>query len=125
AKAVKVYQATATLTEGKWWFRPWEPPAASAFAKLPRTLPAQPAWFRTSFSVSDASVPLWFEPRGMTKGQLYLNGHNIGRYFVATRDRKRVPPQARYYLPEPWLKVGQRNELLVFDEHGATPAKSA
>ena len=30
---------------------------------------------------------------GMSKGQLYLNGHNIGRYFSATHDGKAVAGQ--------------------------------
>lgn len=125
AKSIKLYQTTAVLSDrGAWSFRAWTTPKAGDFTKIPRTLPAQPAWFRTTFTVSDNTVPLWFEPRGMTKGQLYLNGHNLGRYFVATREKKAVPPQLKYYLPEPWLNVGSPNELLVFDEHGASPAKS-
>src|SRR5690606_38617250 len=82
-----------------------------------------PRWFRSTFSVARADVPLWLEPRGMSKGQVYLNGHNVGRYFVATADGKAVPPQSRYYLPEPWLHTDKPNELILFDEHGKHPGK--
>ena len=59
----------------------------------------------------------------MSKGQLYLNGHNVGRYFVATATGKAVPPQRFYYLPEPWLRTDTPNDLLIFDEHGKPPGK--
>ena len=58
----------------------------------------------------------------MSKGQLYLNGHDLGRYWVATANGKAVGPQKHWYLPEPWLKDGD-NELTLFDEHGKHPAK--
>lgn len=124
-KHVTLYQATGTPTaKAEWAFCGWRVPERDAFDKLPKTLPPQPAWFRCEFTVSDATCPLWFEPRGLSKGQLYLNGHNVGRYFVATRDRKAVPPQRLYYLPEPWLKTDAANELLIFDEHGFNPSRS-
>ena len=61
---------------------------------------------------------------GIDEGQLYLNGRNLCRYFVSTPTGKKVPPQQLYYLPEPWLKTDGENELLIFDEHGASPAKT-
>ena len=57
----------------------------------------------------------------MSKGQIYLNGHNVGRYYHATRTGRSVGPQERYYLPEPWLQTDTPNELLLFDEHGRSP----
>ena len=66
---------------------------------------------------------LWLEPNGMSKGQIFINGHNAGRYFVATPDGEPIESQTRYYLPEPWLKTDGPNELLLFDEHGKNPAK--
>jgi hypothetical protein len=62
-------------------------------------------------------------PAGLTKGQWYVNGRHVGRYFVALANGKPVPPQDRYLVPAAWLKPGQPNELTVFDEHGASPSK--
>jgi hypothetical protein len=59
----------------------------------------------------------------MFKGQLYLNGYHVSRYFVATPDGKTLPPQDRYLLPDPLLHHGRENELVLFDEHGGNPAK--
>lgn len=126
-KYVHLYQSSGAVTgRGQWAFCPWAAPSDEAFGELPapsQKLPSQPAWFRAAFKVHDASVPLWLEPRGMSKGQIYLNGHNVGRYFMATRDGKAVGPQEHYYLPEPWLRTDAANELLLFDEHGRDPRK--
>jgi hypothetical protein len=122
---VKLYQTTANLTEkAEWAFAPWpaSPPSPEAFAAAAKG-GARPCWYRTIFNVKDATTPLWLEPLGLSKGQLYLNGHNVGRYFVATAAGKKVPPQTRYYLPEPWLRTDAPNELVVFDEHGKAPNK--
>lgn len=50
---------------------------------------------------------------GLSRGSLWLNGHNLGRY------PERSPIES-LYLPECWLKPGQ-NILAVFDEEGRTP----
>ena len=54
---------------------------------------------------------------------MFLNGNNVGRYFVATHDGKAVLPQSRYYLPDSWINTDKPNELVIFDEHGFGPAK--
>lgn len=124
AKHVRFFQATNAVTQkADWAFAPFALPDDAAFVEMPARTPAQPTWFRTGFNIKDNTVPLWLEPRGMSKGQIYLNGHNVGRYFVATRTGKGVGPQTRYYLPEPWLNTDGPNDLLLFDEHGKSPAK--
>ncbi|MFW6058730.1 MAG: beta galactosidase jelly roll domain-containing protein, partial [Phycisphaeraceae bacterium] len=123
-KHVRLYQTTGAVTgRGQWAFCRWQPPGDGAFDALPGTLPSRPTWFRARFNVKEANVPLWLEPRGMSKGQVFLNGRNVGRYFVATRDGKAVSPQKQYYLPEPWLRTDGANELMLFDEHGRDPRK--
>ena len=52
----------------------------------------------------------------MSKGQIFLNGHNVGRFWT-------VGPQEDYYLPSCWLK--EENELMLFEEQGLIPAGSA
>ena len=50
----------------------------------------------------------------MSRGFVWLNGHNLGRY----PDRE---PVDGLYLPECWLKNGV-NSLVVFDEEGNAPS---
>lgn len=120
----KLHQVTALPSEkAEWAFAPWTMPEPEQFDALPKQASPQPAWFRGSFKVTRTDTPLFLEPAGMTKGQIYLNGQNCGRYFVATHTGKAVGPQQRYYLPEPWLRTDAPNELTLFDEHGKLPTK--
>jgi beta-galactosidase len=52
---------------------------------------------------------VYFDMSGYSKGIVYVNGHNLGRYWNAG-------PQKRLYCPGPWLKKGE-NEIIVFDLH--------
>ncbi len=65
--------------------------------------------------------PLYLNLEGMTKGQVYVNGRHLGRYFVATAEGKAVPPQHQYLIPGAWLKAGEANEVVLFDEHEREP----
>ena len=60
----------------------------------------------------------------MSKGQAYINGHNLGRYFTSTSTGKAVGPQKKLYIPDAWLKEDASNEVLLFDEHGFDPYKT-
>ena len=46
---------------------------------------------------------------GYRKGAVWVNGHNLGRYWD-------IGPQKRLYCPAPWLKAGA-NQVIVFDLH--------
>jgi beta-galactosidase len=43
------------------------------------------------------------------KGVVWINGHNLGRYWE-------IGPQKKLYCPAPWLKIG-KNEIVIFDLH--------
>lgn len=47
------------------------------------------------------------------KGLVWINGHNLGRYW-------NIGPQNRLYCPAPWLKKGI-NEIVIFDLHVTAP----
>ncbi len=124
SKHLRLYQATANLTAiSQWAFAKWVLPDGAAFKPLGRSTDSQPCWYQARFNTPRLDVPLWLEPVGMSKGQIYINGHNAGRYFVSTHVGKAVGPQKRYYLPQPWLHTDQPNQLLLFDEHGRSPDK--
>lgn len=123
---VLFHQTTGTATPNDGWsFTPWTIPTSDDvnWRDVPKTLPSQPSWLRGTFNVEATDVPLWLEPHGLSKGQIILNGHNVGRYWQQTREGKIIGPQERYYLPEPWLKIDEPNELMLFDEHGRTAEK--
>jgi hypothetical protein len=95
----------------QWSFRTWEPPQAGG-RLVGKSLPA---WYSCSFKHSPSSQPLFLNVGAARKGQIYLNGRNLGRFW-------NIGPQQWYYLPEPYLN--RENELLVFEEHGNIPSGS-
>lgn len=128
-KSLALYECVENLTEGgSWGFARWEAPPVGQFASPgrggPKVSKGQPGWWRTTFTPKPSTVPAWFDTEGLSKGQVYLNGHNVGRYFTATATGARVGPQRCLYLPESWLKPGEENEIMVFDEHGFDPSKT-
>jgi beta-galactosidase len=56
----------------------------------------------------------YIDVSGLKKGVIWVNGHNLGRYWE-------IGPQKRLYCPAPWLKKGS-NEIVVFDLHQTAPA---
>lgn len=50
----------------------------------------------------------FLDMREFGKGVVWVNGHNLGRYW-------NIGPQQTLYVPAPWLKIG-RNTIAVFEE---------
>jgi beta-galactosidase len=78
-----------------------------------------PSFFRTTFTVNPPGPTgphpiLRASPLGLSRGSIWLNGHNLGRYPERS-------PVDGLYLPESMLRAG-RNELVIFDEEGNSPA---
>lgn len=128
--ALRIDEGTNEVTaKADWAFAKWEKPAPSAYEPVAKaslkasSKPSCPAWWKTGFEWTDPGLPLFVDLSGMTKGQAYVNGQHLGRYFVATADRKPTGNEASLYVPASWLKAGKHNELALFDEHGAAPAK--
>ncbi len=123
-KAYRMYEQAELLTDkADWAYARWQVPDEPRFDAMPRSTTGRPGWFRTTFTLSAIPEAVWLHVAGMSKGQIYLNGHNVGRYWVATATGQKVPPQCEYYLPEPWLNLDEPNELMLFDEHGKRPDK--
>jgi Glycosyl hydrolases family 35 len=125
--AITFSDAGAAVTQdADFAFAKWEAPAEAAFEQMSAKSAKAPgpAWWRCTFKVGSTHMPLYFEPSGLTKGQLYINGVHISRYFVATSAGKAVPPQERYFIPDSRLHHGKDNTLLIFDEHGSSPSRA-
>ena len=65
-----------------------------------------PAFYRGRFELGQVG-DTFLDLRGWGKGMVWVNGHNLGRYW-------RIGPQQTLYCPGPWLKRG-RNEVVVFE----------
>jgi beta-galactosidase len=65
-------------------------------------------FFKGRFSL-DKPADTYLDLRNYSKGMVWVNGHNLGRYWS-------VGPQFRLYCPANFLKAGN-NEVIVFDFH--------
>ena len=79
-----------------------------------------PAFYRATFDTvppgeTGPHPVLRIATTGLSHGFVWLNGHNLGRY------PEKIPVDG-LYLPECWQKKG-RNELVIFDEEGHSPAQ--
>ena len=69
-------------------------------------VPTRGILFRGSFEL-DSVADTYLDMSAFKKGYVWVNGHNLGRYWY-------VGPQRRLYCPAPWLRKG-KNEVVVLD----------
>jgi len=75
-------------------------------------LGAEPLFMRGTLQIDGPPQDTYLDSRGLDKGYIWVNGHNLGRYWET------VGPQHTLYLPAPFLQQGA-NEVIVLDLHGA------
>ncbi|KAG0490588.1 hypothetical protein HPP92_007451 [Vanilla planifolia] len=104
--------------------------------------PKQPlTWYKALFDALEGSDPLAIDMGSMGKGQIWINGQSIGRYwpgYTATGDcgacdyhgefneaKCRTncgePSQRWYHVPRSWLNP-KGNLLVLFEEWGGDPS---
>ncbi|KAB5561359.1 hypothetical protein DKX38_006316 [Salix brachista] len=98
-------------------------------------------WYKAYFNSPKGDDPLAVDMSSMGKGQVWINGHSIGRYWTlyaegnctgcsysATFRPARCqlgcgePTQKWYHVPRSWLK-STRNLLVLFEEIGGDASK--
>jgi len=121
---VTIEECTENLTaKAEWAFAKWEQPSGSGFRGAKPTAAPGPTWWRGSFTASSADHPLMLDLSGMTKGQIYIDDRHLGRYFVSMPGVGAVGPQTQHMIPSAWIKPGETQEIVLFDEHGGSPAR--
>ncbi|TWT24429.1 beta-galactosidase [Planomicrobium sp. CPCC 101110] len=71
-----------------------------------------PKFFRGSFDAEE-QLDTYVDTEGFTKGNVFINGFNLGRYWNS------AGPQQRLYLPGPLLKK-EKNEIVVLELENTT-----
>lgn len=111
----------------------------------PDYVPSMLTWYKTYFDAPDGIDRVALNLGKMGKGQAWVNGNNIGRYWsrVAPKDGCRrtcdyrgaynegkcatncgEPTQTWYHIPRAWLEAS-KNLLLIFEETGGNPLEIA
>ncbi|XP_026234011.1 beta-galactosidase-1-like protein 2 [Anabas testudineus] len=73
-----------------------------------RQQPSFPGFFQAKFSVNSFPKDTFIKLPGWSKGVVFINGKNLGRYWS-------IGPQQTLYVPGPWLHRGD-NQVIVFEE---------
>ncbi|KAG0454694.1 hypothetical protein HPP92_023986 [Vanilla planifolia] len=105
--------------------------------------PKQPlTWYKAFFNAPGGNDPLALDMSSMGKGQIWINGDSIGRYWPAYKASGSCEPcnyrgnynehkcqsncgessQRWYHVPRSWLQP-TGNLLVVFEEWGGDPSK--
>ncbi|SEO35070.1 beta-galactosidase [Paenibacillus sp. OV219] len=69
-----------------------------------------PKFYKGRLHVEGSPADTFLDMQGWTKGVVFLNGFNLGRYW-------NKGPQRTLYVPAPLLREGD-NELVIFELHG-------
>lgn len=81
------------------------------------------AWYKSTFKTPEGlkrGVEVLVHPEGMGRGQAYINGHNIGRYWMI-KDQHGDYTQGYYHIPKDWLNAeGEENVITLGEMLGAT-----
>lgn len=104
----KVTLNNRELRDWKMYGFPFNDLAGIRFSdNKPVTDRKQPGCYRGYFTL-DEPGDTWLDMHAFGKGFVFLNGHNLGKYW-------QTGPQQTLYVPAGWLKKGV-NEVVVFDE---------
>uniref|UniRef100_A0ABI8A0Q3 Galactosidase beta 1 like n=1 Tax=Felis catus TaxID=9685 RepID=A0ABI8A0Q3_FELCA len=88
----------------KWWF-----PLPLLRSSHPRA-PSGPTFYSTTFSILGEGGDTFLFLPGWTKGQVWINGFNLGRYWT------RQGPQQTLYVPRPLLfSRGALNKITLLE----------
>ncbi|KAK6115296.1 hypothetical protein DH2020_007565 [Rehmannia glutinosa] len=98
-------------------------------------------WYKAYFDSPGGNDPLALDMRSMGKGQVWINGQSIGRYWLANANGNcgvchytgayrapkcqrgcSQPTQRWYHVPRSWLQPTQ-NLIVVFEELGGDASK--
>lgn len=103
--------------------------------------PSTFTWYKTYFDAPNGLDPVALDLGSMGKGQAWVNGHHIGRYWtlVAPNDGCQEtcdyrgtyhsdkcatncgkPTQIWYHIPRSWIQAS-KNLLVIFEETGGNP----
>ncbi|XP_031253021.1 beta-galactosidase 9 isoform X2 [Pistacia vera] len=106
----------------------------------PTAVPSTFTWYKAYFDAPDSADPVALDLGSMGKGQAWVNGEHIGRYWtrVAPKGGCRPcdyrgaynsdkcatncgnPTQTWYHVPRSWLQESN-NLLVIFEETGGNP----
>ncbi|MBA0743125.1 hypothetical protein Gogos_005843 [Gossypium gossypioides] len=75
-------------------------------------------WYKGYFDAPEGDNPVAVKMTGMGKGMVYINGRNIGRYWMSYLSPLKRPTQSEYHIPRSYLQPTMNLIVIVEDEKG-------
>ncbi|GAB4862093.1 Beta-galactosidase 16 [Ancistrocladus abbreviatus] len=75
-------------------------------------------WYKTTFDAPQGNDSLALNLASMGKGEAWINGESIGRYWVSFRTPAGSPSQSWYNIPRSFLKPTANSLVLLEEENG-------
>ena len=130
----RVKLGSLDVTESDWAIRPYltgeyldlassEGHGAVSWSDDWKSAVAMPlTWFYATFpevQLPSGLFSVLLDMRGMGRGHAYVNGHDIGRYWLIEGGNSGYPTQWLYHVPQDWLVQGANNSLTIIEELGS------
>ncbi|XP_042971023.1 beta-galactosidase 6-like [Carya illinoinensis] len=80
-------------------------------------------WYKTFFDAPMGNDPVTLNLSTMGKGEAWVNGLSIGRYWVSFLDSDGNPSQTMYHIPRSFLRTSG-NLLVLLEEIGGNPLQT-
>ncbi|KAI3464538.1 hypothetical protein Pfo_021201 [Paulownia fortunei] len=77
-------------------------------------------WYKSKFDAPEGSDPVALNLGSMGKGEAWINGQSIGRYWISFHTPAGSPSQIWYHIPRSFLKPTD-NLLVLFEEEFGDP----
>ncbi|XP_050256859.1 beta-galactosidase 6-like [Quercus robur] len=77
-------------------------------------------WYKIFFNAPKGNDPVALNLSSMGKGETWVNGQSIGRYWISFHDSEGKPSQIMYHVPRSFLKASG-NLLVLLEEAGGNP----
>ncbi|OIW02452.1 hypothetical protein TanjilG_05045 [Lupinus angustifolius] len=77
-------------------------------------------WYQATFDAPKGNSPVALNLGSMGKGEAWINGQSIGRYWVSFHTPSGIPSQQWYHIPRSLLKHSG-NLLVLFEEETGNP----
>nr|XP_023911728.1 beta-galactosidase 6-like [Quercus suber] len=77
-------------------------------------------WYKIFFDAPKGDDPVALNLSSMGKGEAWVNGQSIGRYWISFHDYQGNSSQILYHVPRSFLKTGE-NLLVLLEENGGNP----
>ncbi|KAK4381269.1 Beta-galactosidase 16 [Sesamum angolense] len=80
----------------------------------------QLTWYKSKFDAPGGNDPVALNLGSMGKGEAWINGQSIGRYWISFHTQDGSPSQIWYHIPRSFLKPTD-NLLVLFEEEIGNP----